>query len=70
MGMGSIIITQQLCKGCGYCVTYCPKQILEIGAEINDVGYRFVVQTDADLCTGCGVCALMCPDAAINVYRA
>lgn len=67
--MGKIVIDIQLCKGCGYCVKYCTKQILEIGEEINNTGYQYSVQTDPEKCTGCGICALMCPDAAINVYK-
>ena len=64
-----IVINTELCKGCGFCVEYCPKKILKIGKEINTIGYQYAVQVDGNQCTMCGICALMCPDAAINVYK-
>lgn len=62
-------MNHQLCKGCGFCVKYCPRQILETGEAVNAAGYLYAVQIDQAACTGCGTCAAMCPDAAINVYR-
>jgi 2-oxoglutarate ferredoxin oxidoreductase subunit delta len=65
---GKIIIDIQRCKGCGLCVTVCPKNSIVISTQSNKTGY-FPTQTSNADCTGCAVCAIICPDAAIEVYR-
>ena len=62
-----ITINSFYCKGCGYCIKFCPKHILEMGNERSARGFFFPVQTDGNACNGCGICALMCPEAAIEV---
>ena len=69
MAQGFIEINSELCKGCGFCVRYCPCSLLAIGRDFNSVGYTYAIQNEKEKCTGCGICALMCPDAAINVFR-
>lgn len=46
------------CKGCGYCVEFCPKNVLELVNEKVHI-------KDIDGCTKCGLCELRCPDYAI-----
>ena len=60
-------INELMCKGCGYCIKYCPKHILEMGTERSQRGHFYPVNIDAEKCTGCAICALMCPEAAIEV---
>lgn len=67
--MAKIEIRTESCKSCGYCVLFCPKEVLEIGTEVNKKGYPFVHVKYQDKCVGCAVCGMMCPDAAIEVYR-
>ena len=62
-----ITINELMCKGCGYCIKYFPKHILEMGKERSQRGHFYPVNIDADKCTGCAICALMCPEAAIEV---
>ncbi len=57
------------CKGCGLCVVTCPRQIVDLGKDINLKGYHYAVQTDASRCIACKMCAVTCPDVAITVYR-
>ncbi len=53
-----LIVEKELCKGCGICVAFCPKNVLKIenGKVIID---------DIDSCIQCGLCELRCPDYAI-----
>ncbi|MBR5827052.1 MAG: 4Fe-4S binding protein [Clostridia bacterium] len=62
-----ITINSLYCKGCGYCIAFCPKHILEMGKERSVRGFFYPVQIDESACNGCGICALMCPEAAIEV---
>lgn len=62
-----ITINELMCKGCGYCVKYCPKHILQMGQTRSQKGYFYPVNIQAESCTGCAICALMCPEAAIEV---
>ncbi len=51
-------IKAEWCKGCEICVTFCPKNVLEIkNGKINI--------KDLDSCIECGQCELRCPDYAI-----
>lgn len=58
-----------LCKGCEFCVKYCPKQILEMSTERNKKGHFYVQITDDDKCNSCAICAMICPDAAIEITK-
>lgn len=73
---GRIEIDEERCKGCGLCITVCPKKQIEISDSLNTKGYypaRFrekdVKDPDVIKCTGCALCAVTCPDVAIEVYR-
>ncbi len=57
-----VIINQDWCKGCGICIFFCPKKILE--AEGLDQKVRV---TDESLCINCGLCEVHCPDFAIQI---
>jgi 2-oxoglutarate ferredoxin oxidoreductase subunit delta len=62
-----IFIDEMFCKGCGICVRFCPKNVLEISDEVNRRGYYIPrVVNEAD-CNQCQNCDLYCPDFAIFV---
>ena len=60
---------QDRCKGCGLCVTLCPKHILALDNTTNVKGYRPVVCTDETACVGCASCAKICPDSIITIEK-
>lgn len=66
--MPKVEIRSESCKSCGYCVKFCPKQVLAVGTQVNSKGYEYVEVVNED-CIGCKMCAVMCPDAAIEVYK-
>ena len=58
-----ININREWCKGCGICVAFCPKKVLEMDRQDKPVVRHL------DECNGCGMCELRCPDMAIEVMR-
>ena len=48
---------QDRCKGCGLCVTACPKHILALEGGTNVKGYHPASCTDEAACIGCASCA-------------
>jgi 2-oxoglutarate ferredoxin oxidoreductase subunit delta len=60
-----IFIIESRCKGCSYCIEFCPKKVLEEGKKLNAIGIRPPRVKDSTLCVGCGVCENVCPDFAI-----
>jgi 2-oxoglutarate ferredoxin oxidoreductase subunit delta len=53
MAKGSVAITVERCKGCGFCVAF------------NSKGYHPPHVVDGQKCSGCDLCGMYCPDFAI-----
>lgn len=65
------IITDR-CKGCLFCIRYCPAQILESSSEINAKGYhppKLIDTVTMDDCAKCGFCELICPEFSIYLEK-
>ena len=62
-------IDEDRCKGCGLCVSICPKKVLEISEAVNTRGYFAVYQARPDDCNFCALCCVMCPDVAIEIIE-
>lgn len=70
MAKGRVTINVERCKGCGLCVSVCPKKILSLDKNtINSKGYNPSSCINPDECIGCANCALICPDSVITVER-
>jgi 2-oxoglutarate ferredoxin oxidoreductase subunit delta len=63
----SVYIDREICKGCQLCIYYCPKDVFEVGEEINDKGFVIPKVTHGDHCIKCKLCEINCPDLAILV---
>ena len=66
---GRIHVIRELCKGCGFCVEYCPRDVLELSDTYNRKGYHPPVASKPDACVSCGLCELICPEFAIYVKK-
>ena len=64
---GIIHIVTDRCKGCGFCVEYCPKDVLELSDDFNVKGYHPPFVKKEDDCIYCQLCETICPDYAIFV---
>ena len=63
--LGSVVITAERCKGCSFCVEFCPTDALKLSEQFNAKGYHPPVLVLPEQCNGCNICGLMCPDFAI-----
>jgi 2-oxoglutarate ferredoxin oxidoreductase subunit delta len=54
-------INTRWCKGCGICVAFCPKKVLELNRKEKAEAVR------GEACIACMLCELRCPDLAIVV---
>lgn len=63
----TVIIEGAYCKGCGICMHFCPKHILEAAPELNSLGYHPPMVVNGGQCSGCRQCEFYCPDFAIFV---
>ena len=62
--MAKVTINQDRCKGCGLCVSVCPKK-----EKLNRKGYNPAEPVNMADCIGCAMCATMCPDCVITVEK-
>jgi len=62
-----IHIIEDQCKGCGFCIEFCPKKVLDESQEINARGVHPPKIVDESKCIICSFCTAVCPDFAIFV---
>jgi 2-oxoglutarate ferredoxin oxidoreductase subunit delta len=55
------LLNREWCKGCGICVAFCPKRVLELDEKDKVVAMRPID------CIACRMCELRCPDLAIEI---
>ncbi len=67
--MANVIFDENLCKGCGLCVSACPKHIVALKEELNAKGYHPAGVQNKEECIGCAFCATICPDCVITVEK-
>jgi len=62
-----VAIISDRCKGCRFCIEFCPKSALEVAPEINAKGYHPPRLAETASCGGCKLCQQICPELAIYV---
>lgn len=66
---GDVFICVDRCKGCGFCIEFCPPKVLATSEKYNCHGYHPPLLVNQAGCTGCDLCGLYCPDFAIFGIR-
>ncbi len=64
---GKVHINPNWCKGCGFCVQFCPKKVLDMSPEFNAKGYHPPYVKNPDACHDCMFCQMICPEFSIYV---
>jgi 2-oxoglutarate ferredoxin oxidoreductase subunit delta len=54
-------INREWCKGCGICIAFCAKKVL----ELDELDKAVPVRTED--CVVCRLCEMRCPDLAIEI---
>ncbi|NLF95664.1 MAG: 4Fe-4S binding protein [Candidatus Riflebacteria bacterium] len=67
--MSKWVINENLCKGCGICISRCPLKILAFADHLSAKGVHPAAITDEAKCTSCAICARSCPDVAIEIFK-
>ena len=67
--IAEIHIIRDNCKGCGFCIEFCPKNVLERSNELNKRGVHFPVAVRPEECVICSFCSSVCPEFAIFVIE-
>ena len=63
--VGKVNIIEYRCKGCGYCIEFCPKKVLEESDAFNERGYYPPKIKQQGQCINCNFCETICPEFAI-----
>lgn len=66
---GKLVILPERCKGCNFCIEFCPLHILEPSGELNSFGYVPPRLKADSRCTTCAFCQWVCPDFAIYCIK-
>jgi 2-oxoglutarate ferredoxin oxidoreductase subunit delta len=64
---GRVYIIEERCKGCNFCIEFCPRDVLEESEKFNSKGYHPPEVVNPDDCVDCQLCELICPEFAIYV---
>ncbi len=62
---GEVVIFEDRCKGCGFCVEYCPRDVLVLSERFNRKGYHPPEVLRRGECLNCSLCEMICPEFAI-----
>ncbi len=60
-------VIAERCKECGFCISYCPTDVLVYSDDINAKGYHYPIVAGGKetACVNCDFCDLICPELAI-----
>lgn len=65
--VGQVFLIPERCKGCTFCIEFCPENVLVESPAMNAKGYHYpmVAEGKEGACVNCAFCKLVCPEFAI-----
>lgn len=66
---GTVNVITDRCKGCNFCIEFCPMEVLEASSDFNVKGYHPPKIANQGNCVACELCQLICPEFAIYVTK-
>ena len=66
-GLWDVIISEDMCKACGFCLSICPVDVFAWRKAPNKIGWFPMYVAHEENCVGCMLCYQICPDFCIHV---
>jgi 2-oxoglutarate ferredoxin oxidoreductase subunit delta len=67
MIIGKVNIIAYRCKGCSYCIEFCPNDVLAESPDFNEKGYHPPYVKVEGKCVSCNFCETVCPEFALYI---
>lgn len=61
------VVDNNLCMGCGTCISFCNNNAIELSLD-DDKGY-FIPKLDQDSCNNCNICLMVCPGHKVDFEK-
>ena len=66
-GKWDVVIGEDMCKACGFCLAVCPVDVFAWRKVANGIGWFPMYVAKEENCIGCMLCYQICPDFCIDV---
>ncbi len=66
-GKWDVVVTEDMCKACGFCLAVCPVDVFGWRKAANRLGWFPIYTAKEENCIGCMLCYQICPDFCIQV---
>jgi 2-oxoglutarate ferredoxin oxidoreductase subunit delta len=65
-----IFIDSEQCDGCELCLSFCPKEIIEISKDkFNSRMLHYAIVVKPEDCAGCRQCERLCPTVSLYILE-
>ncbi len=68
-GKWSVVVSEDMCKACRFCIDICPVDVFAWRKKPNKIGWVPVYVNHEENCIGCMLCYQICPDFCLQVER-
>ena len=66
-GMWDVVLSEEMCKACGFCLNICPVDVFAWRTAANKLGWFPMYVAHEENCIGCMLCFQLCPDFCLDV---